>query len=201
MKYKLPRFAIFVHQFFHAFVDVLDALTQNQGKKIWIEKTPGHLHHINQIEKFVKGAKFIHIIRNGQDVVASLFDMGNRYPEVWGTGWSIDRCIDRWLEDVRLSEIYSTKENHTLVRYEELIVEPQPVLINLCKFINIPFEYQMLIDYSTVASYVVLDHESWKASVVQPIHSTTNIKFDMLFDENQKRYIIHRLKKNSYEGF
>ena len=84
MKYKLPRVAICTRQFSRALVEVLDTLTLSQGKEVWIEKTPGHLRFVDQIEKLVSGAKFVHMVRNGEDVVASLYDIGKRYPELWG---------------------------------------------------------------------------------------------------------------------
>lgn len=42
------------------------------GQTIWLEKTPLHLLYIKQFEQFIPGVKFIHLLRNGADVVASL---------------------------------------------------------------------------------------------------------------------------------
>ena len=101
MQSKLPKYAVFVRQFSKAYIDVLDTLTLNQGKEIWVEKTPGNLHYIEKIEKLVSSAKFVHIIRNGTDVVASLYEVTNEYPEVWGeNGWSVEQCISRWIQDI-----------------------------------------------------------------------------------------------------
>jgi hypothetical protein len=72
MSSHLSQLAIFQYQYIQAFFHVLDTITQQQGKTIWIEKTPGHVHCIDYIQKRVKKAKFIHLIRNGSDVVASL---------------------------------------------------------------------------------------------------------------------------------
>lgn len=191
---ELPKFPIFVRQFSRAYVGVLDTLTLNQGKTIWVEKTPGNLHYIEKIEKLVSGAKFVHIIRNGADVVASLYEVTNQYPEVWGrNGWSVEKCISRWIKDIQLSVGYSSRENHTLVSYEKLIAEPKPVLMNLCKVLNIPFEEQMISNYSQASKQVILENEPWKAITSQPIQSRHNVKFHTLFDINQRQYILDRL--------
>ena len=57
-----------------------------QGKTIWLEKSPDHLRYIDQIEKLVDEAKFIHILRNGFDNIASIYDLAGKYPETWGLG-------------------------------------------------------------------------------------------------------------------
>jgi hypothetical protein len=201
MKSKLPRLAIFVRQFSNAYVDVLDTLCLAQAKTAWVEKTPNHLHHIDQIQKLVKDAKFVHIIRNSADVVASLYDVTNKYPEMWGgLGWSIDRCIFKYCEDTRLSKAYLSRKNHWLVRYEELVNEPKLVLTKLCKFINVSFEEQMLKDYPISSARVILENEPWKVSTSQPILPTMGNKFYILFDEKQRQYIIERLSENLTES-
>jgi LPS sulfotransferase NodH len=176
---QLPLFAVSVRQLSRAFVEILDTLTLDQGKAVWVEKTPGHLHFIDQIERLVEGAKFVHIVRNGADVVASLYDIRTRYPEMWVAEYirSIDDCIQKWIEDTRVSMMYSTRENHFLVRYEQMVADPRPVLVGLCEFIGVPFEERMLTDYSAVAKQVILESEPWKASAGQPIQNPGSRKF------------------------
>ena len=74
----LPKFSFLVRQYSHAFIRILDILSEEQGKDIWIEKTPRHLHCIDQIEKLLPEPQFIHIIRSGKDVVASLMGRSGR---------------------------------------------------------------------------------------------------------------------------
>lgn len=196
MQTRLPKFSILVRQFSRTYIDVLDMLTVDEKKTVWVEKTPGHLHFVEQIEKLVKDVKFVHIIRNGVDVIASLYEVTRNYPEVWGgTGWSIEECILRWRQDMQLSRMYSTRKNHALISYEDLVAEPSSVLVNLCNFINVPFEEKMLLNYSIVSKQVVLDNEPWKAMTNQPIQSTHGAKFQSLFDKEQQQYIIERLSE------
>jgi LPS sulfotransferase NodH len=92
----LPKHAIFDRQLSGAFVEVLDTLTMKQGKPVWLEKTPGHLRCVDQIEKLVRNARFVHILRSGEDNIASLVAVGNKYPEPWGRWYgTLDRCIQR----------------------------------------------------------------------------------------------------------
>jgi hypothetical protein len=194
LDHELSRFAFTTSQFSAAFIRVLDILTQTQGKTIWVEKTPGHLHFLDEITRLVKDARFVHILRNGADVVASLHEIGRRYANFWVSNYnSIDRCIQRWVEDTRLSIQYATDKNHFLVRYESLIADPRRELIKLCSFLDLPFEENMLTDYTRAAKHVILKNEPWKAGVDRPIAIANHSKFHTLFNENQRQYILQNL--------
>ena len=195
MKQYLPKFAIFPSQYVSSFINILDILTQAQDQNIWLEKTPGHIRYINYLEKWVKNAKFIHIIRNGADVVASLFEVTHQHPDIWSGAWDIDRCIQQWIEDVKLTNHYLSKLNHTLVQYEKLVETPRAILREVCEFIGVEFRETMLQDYPLVAKQVSLANESWKASVVGKIKSTHGEKFQKLFNQEQQTYILQRLSE------
>ena len=195
MKQYLPKFGLFPSQYAYSFIKILDILTEQQDKKIWLEKTPGHIRYINYLEKWIKDAKFIHIIRNGPDVVASLFEVTKQHPDIWGGAWDIDVCINQWIEDVRLSQSYLSKLNHTLVEYEKLVENSRAILTELCKFIGVEFAENMLQDYQAVAKQVTLENEPWKASVQGKINSDKSKKFQKLFNQEQQTYILKRLSE------
>jgi hypothetical protein len=194
----LPRQAIFVRQYSTAFIQALDLLTLAEGKTTWVEKTPGHLRYVNQIERLVKGSMFIHIVRNGLDNIASLYEMGQKYPETWGAGFStLDQCIQRWVKDICTSQKCSLRNNHHLVNYEQLASDPKPELMKLCEFIRLNYEESMLTDYPIFASKVIQNREQWKASVFSQIEFSN--KFDAVFDGNQQRYILEKIPPDLLE--
>jgi len=196
MEIGLSRFALTNRQFSQSFIRLLDTITLEQGKSIWVEKTPGHLYFVDEIEKLVKGASFIHIVRNGPDNVASLYEIGLKYADEWRSNYKdIDMCIRRWIRAVKLSTCYSSKENHILIRYENLVAEPKVVLDSLCSFIGVPYEGEMLSDYPSVAAQVILDKEPWKTTTGRPIGAEKNRKFTDLFDDNQRKYILENIPR------
>ena len=199
MQSILPSFALFSRQYAHAFVKVLDTLTKQQGKTIWIEKTPGHLYCINSIEKLVPDAKFIHILRNGMDVVASQYEVTHKYPEIWGGARDVDECVERWIKDVKISQSYVNRPNHILVRYEKLLEDPQLMLTRICQFVGTDFDELMLQKYSNTYKRLVLSNEAWKASVKESIRSTNSKKFYEIFEEKQQSYILDRLQHISID--
>jgi hypothetical protein len=142
----------------------------------------------------VRDSFFVHILRNGADVVASLHEIGKRYADFWISDYSsIDRCIQRWVDDTRLSIKYLNKEKHFLVRYEALIADPKHELVTLCNVLDLPFEEDMLTNYAQVAERVVLKNEPWKTGIGRPIGAANNSKFHTLFNEDQRLYILQNL--------
>ena len=199
MRTYLPRTSL-TRQYAQAFIKILDLLTQLQHKSLWLEKTPGHIYYIGYIEQRVKGAKFIHLLRNGADVVASLYEVTQNHPQMWQGSWSIDRCIAQWCKDVQISLRYCQNHNHILVKYERLVDNPRAVVQELCQWLNIPFQETMLEEYKLAARQVVLPNEPWKAAVNQGIHSANGKKFYQLFNEEQRNYILHRLENINLEA-
>jgi hypothetical protein len=187
----LPVLAILKRQYSRAFIAVLDAVARQQNKRVWLEKTPRHLHHIDDIRAFVPGSKFIHLIRNGEDVVASLYEVINQHPDRWPSmpPGDVDRCVNRWVQSIRLSQRYVGEPNHAMVRYERLVEAPGEVLKELCKFIGVSFEAHMLERYSDHAAALVLPFETWKQSVTHAIERGRESKFNRLFNETQRRSI------------
>jgi hypothetical protein len=195
---KLSKYAMFVNQFSVAFIEVLDALTIDQGKAVWLEKTPGHLRYVDQIEELVNSTRFVHILRNGKDNIASLFEAGKKYPnEFWGHWYgTLDQCIQRWITDARISARCLSRKNHYLVRYEQLIVNPKPVLVDLCFFLGVPFDESMLSNYPVSAKHLILKQEQWKSSVFEPINPNGRSKFNGFLNEEQRKYILAHIPED-----
>lgn len=191
---KFSGFTFFRSQYTEKFIAILDALAESEGKKIWLEKSPEHIYHVDYIEKFVPEAKFIHILRNGEDVVASLYDVTRKHPKSWGgKKWSLNFCIKRWLEAVEISRENLNKPNHIFVRYEDLVENPQAELVRLCEFIGIEFTDSMLQNYGSAAEKLTL--ESGGRTVAREITNRNSQKFQKLFKESEKEYILQQLSQ------
>lgn len=186
-----------------AFTDILDRLTLDRGKSVWVEKSPEHIAYIDLIERYIRPVQFIHMVRSGADVVASIYDAAQKYPDThWKKNWgTIDRCVDQWNEAVRLTRKHRHKPNHHVVTYERLVEDTPGVLAELCDFLRIPFEEAMLESYTSAADQLVRNKRGWQAGVFQPIHNANATKFFELFDEGQRRYILERLSPAPREEF
>lgn len=106
-----------------------------QGKHVLVEKSPEHLVHLDRIRAAVPGARFIVMVRDGRDVVASL---RARH------GWQFQRAFDAWFELARVAAAALPSADVALVRYEDLVTAPEATLRRVCRFLGIEFEPRML---------------------------------------------------------
>jgi len=190
---SMPGFSYSRKPFIRAYFGLLDAVAMQAGKQLWLEKTPPHLHFIDQIAAYSPEARFVHLLRDGRAVVASLFDMGQRFSSQWPWAHSLDACIDRWNWSIRDSFVWLDHPRHLLCAYETLVSQPEELLRVISKFLDIDFEPQMLA-FQQNAGKVTQDFEKWKRDVSAPLSPKGLEKYDRLFDEGQKQYIEKRIE-------
>ena len=176
-------------------VKQLDALADERGAAGWLEKTPSHLERIETIQSHLPEAKFIHLVRNGVDTVASLYAVTHDHPDIWGGARDIDTCVDRWIRSVELTAKWSFHPDHFVAHYSTLVDRPSITLTLLCDFLNLSFEPAMLEDFQSAASSVIESAEDWKASNRGPLENKNRTKFMERFDEAERRHILERLRK------
>ena len=87
-------------------------------------------------------------------------------------------------------------KNHHVVMYDQLVDFPRELLTELCRFIGIPFEENMLNDYSKTASKLILKQEQWKSSVFDQIQKAKESKFNKVFDERERQYVLNRIPED-----
>lgn len=188
---RLPKL-ILLGYYTRRFMAIMSSLTQEQGKHIFLEKTPDHIYKIDYIEKLIPEARFIHLIRKGVDVVASLYEVTNTYPKPWGGARTIDRCMEDWKRAIEATRRHIHKQNHHLVEYKMLVNNPRPVLEDLCQFIGIEFSEKMLQDYQLTGKQLSLEHEG-RAVNQQGIKNGKSQKFYQIFDQEQQHYVLDQL--------
>ena len=188
----LPRYAITLGQQTEIFTSTLDKIAQNQQKSIWIEKTPDHVNFIDFIEAYVRDALFIHIVRNGPDAIASLYDVTQKYPRDWEGPWNIDRCLQKWMTCVRNTQNHIHKPNHLLVKYENLVNNLDLEKKYISNFLGISFGEKMM-DRRQSFNEIALSSEPWKSNSAEPVYQKRADKFKSLFDKSQQDYILKKL--------
>jgi hypothetical protein len=104
------------------------------NKKWMCEKTPGHVYGIDKIFKLIKNPKIIVIIRDGRDVVASL---NKRYDD-------FNKSINRWIEDNNTWLNNQYKDSFHVLKYEDLVKEPQIELKKICDYLPEEYDNNML---------------------------------------------------------
>jgi hypothetical protein len=191
-----PRGSLSIRRQLQAFARALDRLALERGKAAWLEKTPDHVFYLDEIQRYIPGVAAIHVIRRGEDVVASLRDAALRYPGGEG-GWSRygdwREAVARWNASVARSLSYRGVAGHLLVRHEDVTADPEAALRRICAFAGLAFDPAMLRDYRETSARVSRESESWKAGVRGSIESSASGKFDQLFTPEERAWISRAL--------
>jgi hypothetical protein len=137
--------------------DLFGRFAAQCGKTRWAEKTPAHVLHIPLMHEVFPKAQFLHIIRNGYDVVKSLKNRS------WAPKWALQRIrwsVRTWVDCVRAGQAAGRElpaGQYRELRYEELIGEPERVVRGVCNFLDEPFAPDML-------NFHQPEKNSWKAA-------------------------------------
>ena len=171
-------------------INLLDELTCKRQKRLWIEKTPNHVLSIPEIRKLVPSSRFIHLIRDGRAVVASLYEVTRTHSSLWGKPYTIERCIAEWNRAVAASSVaLDTADDGIVIDYKTLTTDPGLEVRRVCKFLALSYEPEMLKEYSGVIGSIVNSEEEWKSRVSGPIHDTGLRKYRALFSAEQQEFI------------
>lgn len=127
---------------------------QRFSKPRWGDKTPNNGLHLRAIGALLPEARFIHIIRDGRDVAASIRNL-------W---FAPSRDFGKLGEDWawRVQTIRAQGQEYPFymeVRYEELLLAMETVIKTICTFLDLPFSARML-EYYQFSPARLQEHES-----------------------------------------
>jgi hypothetical protein len=135
------------------------------GKKRIGEKTPLHLLSVPTLLAWYPEARIVCIVRDGRDVVLSLLNMS------WNHEHRLRPLCMNWLRLLKMAEGYQARypEKFLLIRYEDLLDEPEKILKQVDEFLGLHFEAQQL-DAGSHPTNVVPDAErGWKGQALERI--------------------------------
>jgi hypothetical protein len=104
---------------------------------IWGDKTPGYVNHILFLKQLFPEARFVHIIRDPRDNCLSI-------NKTWGK--NIYRAAERWRETIYAARQESKEIGDTYkeVYYEDLLDDPESVMEDLCRYIGVSYQVEMI---------------------------------------------------------
>jgi hypothetical protein len=133
------------------------------------EKTPSHLYHVERLIEWFPEARIVHTFRDPRAIYHS--ELRRRRDGRWGPkarlGWLPVRLVDpllaplqaahttrRWLDAVHFHDAYAVAlgDRYRLVRFEDLVSQPEDQVRQICDFLAIPFEPAMLDGVRVVGS-------------------------------------------------
>lgn len=129
---------------------VYDRYAELHGKVRAIDKTPRHTEHVALLSRAYPDSRFVHLVRDGRDVVPSLQSMPYFPPRFADAAlyWR-----DRALSGREARTVVGAARFHEL-RYEDLVTDPERHLEPLCEFLGIVYSPEML-EYTARAESVI----------------------------------------------
>jgi hypothetical protein len=178
------------------FLKVLDEVARRRGRSCWIEKTPRHLRYLPLVEK-VSGAdsrtRFVHVIRQGLDVVASLHEASRS----WELRYDLDACVRRWNADVGFSLSRIGAPSDLFVFYEELTARPERTLRRLLEGLGLGWEPEILEEFGHTSGRLITSEEEWKNGVDRAIRRSPNSGRSL--EDGEQERVIGSLEPGLYE--
>lgn len=127
-----------------------------KGKERWANIDIANLDSMHMLNDWFPDAKFLHIVRDGRDVALSHQTMP------YGSG-NIAECAEAWERritiNLRVGHVLGPSR-YAVVRYEDLILEPENALAKVCRFLEVEFSPEM-IHYQQMVAEKVPEDRKW----------------------------------------
>jgi Sulfotransferase family len=159
------------------YLDLLDRTAATHGCTTWVEKTPNHLVYVDDIARHVPEARFIHVLRNGEDVVASIVDADITQPTRAFRG-GVKRWVRRWNYAVGVQVSYLADARHHGICLEDMVENFDHEWQRLCAFLGL--DTSASLSAQPKCPIADLREEPWKASSVSghvqpPMHKAERV--------------------------
>ncbi len=137
-------------------------------------------HTLERLLRVFPDAQFIHIYRDGCDVVRSHLSGGFMS--------SMQEAAERWLHVIRQSRNFVRKhpERSFEVRYEDLITKPEATLRGVCGFLEVDFEPAMVSSEKSATALGDVPEWYWHQQVAAPINPANTGKGRVYFSESER---------------
>jgi hypothetical protein len=129
-----------VHSTADAIAGLYATYARVRGKPHYADKTPSHLLDVDLLAQQFPAGRFLHQVRDGRDVVASVLTMDFGPAAFADAAWAWRRRV---LKAHRVGRALGP-ERYLEIHYEDLVADPEPVLRRVCTFFGLDYEPEML---------------------------------------------------------
>ena len=158
----------FIDQFFETYAE-------RMGKPRWGEKSPTNVLRLKYIWRHFPKAKFIHMIRDGRDVVCSI---ESQHTRLRTDGFRIaDRSLKQriavWREHVAAGMRWRGDQRYVEVKYENLAQAPRKTMEKVLDFLGEPWSEDVLRAHEIQRNHPHIANEQGTPEVRMPIFGTS----------------------------
>lgn len=181
----------------------------NNTVKAIVDKNNYYVNHLAELKQIWPDAKYIHLIRDGRDVACSYLEINkldtkSKYKPILPT--DLNTIAREWIKNNHnIGQLKKLGKNrYFLIRYEDLILNTDEVLKNLCEFLNVKYNDEMLQYFTKKNEKNIepLETIDWKLKTKQKPDKTNIGKYINYLDSNEiekfNKIAFSMLEKYSY---
>lgn len=185
---------------------------EKEGVTHWVERTTRNEFYVPKIKKAFPQALFVHIIRDPIENITSLLKWSgykDKYNDIHYWIYSVKSQLNKAINNVN----FLGEKEYRIIKYEEIVKNPQLELHSLCQFLSIPFDENLLIptkggmpavsnsmyadDRATGVVFQEKNHAKWKAALSEAekkqivsalFQEATRLEYAYWNDEEIKQY-------------
>lgn len=158
---------------------IYQEICRAEDTSLWSTKYPGLWDCLEDAFEYYDDLRVVYLVRDPRDVVLS-FKTSNI--DLYHPYFSAQRWQEEQERGIELLENH--EESVHVIRYENLLQEPEGAVEAVCSFLDLPFEEAMLYYYETEDAQAASDSSELFENVGVPIKSDNYDKYrDRLPDE------------------
>mgnify|MGYP005861107829 CR=1 FL=1 len=141
--------------------DYVKLVERYANGQLWLEKSPLNVLCTRYIQDTLPDARFVHVVRRAEDVVASMVEASKTHPPFrkfsGADGWRSAFVL--WKNCVSSTIDVSAESAHIVVNYHKFVEKPDQVLQEISSHLHTPLAPESLeVDLSSIAR----SQENWK---------------------------------------
>jgi hypothetical protein len=126
---------------------------QQASFALWGDKTPKYIYFLDVFRKAFPGMRVLFVVRDPRDAVLSM-------REAWGR--SLIRGATAWSDAARIALTEANDQAASdvmVVHYEELALDPKPVMARVADWLDVEFSAEAIDNYSGEEEWGAVDNE------------------------------------------
>jgi hypothetical protein len=159
---------------------------EHHGKRRWGEKTPLHTWHITDLARLFPDAQFVAVVRHPYGSISSNM---TRFRS------RLARASAQWVQPVRELAAQTARlgERCVLLRYEDLVRRPEPLLRALLEWLGEPWSPDVLQHHAVQGERGGKRVVEGRSRVDEPVDETRAAKWTTRMSQEQRAWLAERV--------
>jgi hypothetical protein len=167
-----------------SFFDFLENKAKENNKSIILEKTPGHLNHIDYISSIFGNAQFVHVTRSYKGAIPSKL----KATKQWGGNDNLLFNMRRWISEIFASISYTNEfKHHVLIDFDEMISDRKRLVEKLNLELGLEIEDVTDEKLAEISHAIIEPSEIWKKNNLRG--SRVDHEPDLTMDNAIKKFV------------